>query len=104
MAYEIAYGGDSEIKDVHHIGINYGGNYYSVIFGKYINGGFFSIPNWNCGGELAQFDDVLWNTESINKALKRKIVSKTIAQAIADYMELCKNRGITGNVGKVDNQ
>ena len=86
MEYEITYIGSSEIKDIHHIGINYDGNYYSVIFGKYINGGFFSIPNWNCGGELAGFTDVFWNTESIYKALQKKKVAKVIAQAIADYV------------------
>lgn len=86
MEYEITYIGDSEVKDIHHIGINYNGNYYSVIFGKYINGGFFSIPNWNCGGELASFTDVFWNTESIYKALQKKKVAKVIAQAIADYV------------------
>lgn len=55
MEYKIDYIGDSCISDTHHIGIIHDGNYYSVIFGKYINGGFFSIPNWNCGGELAGF-------------------------------------------------
>ena len=87
IEYEITNIGSSEIKDIHHIGINYDGNYYSVIFGKYINGGFFSIPNWNCGGELANFSDVFWNTESIYRALKRKKTARVIAQAIADYIK-----------------
>lgn len=87
MKYEITYIGSLEIKDIHHIGINYDGNYYSVIFGKYINGGFFSIPNRNCGGELAGFSDVFWNTESIHKSLKKKKVARVIAQAIADYIK-----------------
>ena len=87
MECKITYIGDSCISNVHHVGINYDGNYYSVIFGKYVNGGFFSIPNWNCGGELASFDDVFWNTESIYKALKKKKLAKVIAQVIAitDY-------------------
>ena len=34
MEYEISYIGDSSVADVHHIGINYNGNYYSVIFGR----------------------------------------------------------------------
>lgn len=87
MKYEITYIGSLEIKDIHHIGINYDGNYYSVIFGKYINGGFFSIPNWNYGGELAGFTDIFWNTESIHKLLKKKKVARVIAQAIADYIK-----------------
>nr|DAH72737.1 MAG TPA: hypothetical protein [Bacteriophage sp.] len=87
MEYKIDYIGDSCISDTHHIGIIHDGNYYSVIFGKYINGGFFSIPNWNCGGELAGFNDIFWNTESIYKSLKKKKVAKVIAQAIADYIK-----------------
>ncbi len=85
--YEINYVGDSNISDIHHIGIDYNGNYYSVIFGRYVNGGFFSILNWNCGGELAMFNDVFWNAESISKAIKSKRVGKVIATAIAQFME-----------------
>ena len=48
--YRISYIGDNNVGNVHHIGVDFNGNYYSVIFGKYVNGGFFSIPNWNCGG------------------------------------------------------
>lgn len=84
--YEISYVGDVSISNIHHIGIDYNGNYYSIIFGKYVNGGFFSIPNWNCGGELASFDDVFWNTESISRAIKSKRVGKVIATAIAEFI------------------
>ena len=83
--YKISYNGDTQIKNIHHIGIDYNGNYYSVIFGEYVNGGFFSIPNWNCGGELAGLSDVFWNTESIQRSLKSKRAAKAIAKAIADY-------------------
>lgn len=89
--YKIDYIGDNHVEEVHHIGISYDGNYYSVIFGKYVNGGFFSIPNWNCGGDLAEFWDKFWNEESIYKSLKRKKASQAIAQAIADY---AKEKGI----------
>jgi hypothetical protein len=88
MGYEICYIGDPAISDVHHISINFDGNNYNVIFGKYINGGFFSIPNWHCGGELASFNDVFWNTESIYNSLKKKKVAEVIANAIADYIEI----------------
>lgn len=85
MNGKITYVGDSSVSGVHHIGIEYDGNYYSVIFGKYVNGGFFSIPNWNCGGELSGFSDVFWNTESIERSLKQKNVAKVIAEAIKYY-------------------
>lgn len=64
--YSIDYVGDTRISNVHHLGIEYNGNYYSVIFGEYVNGGFFSIPNWNCGGELA---------EAIRDRMQNKIVA-----------------------------
>lgn len=89
MKYEISYIGDSGVSDIHHIGINCDGNYYSVIFGKYVNGGFFSIPNWNCGGELASFSDVFWNAESIYRVLKKKKIAEVITQAISDYIKEC---------------
>ena len=83
--YKISYIGDNKVENVHHIGVDYNGNYYSVIFGEYVNGGFFSIPNWNCGGELATCDDIFWNTESIGRNLKSKKVAKVIAMAIAEF-------------------
>ena len=85
--YRISYIGDNSVGNVHHIGVDYNGNYYSVIFGRYINGGFFSIPNWNVGGELGQFGDTFWNAESIGRSLKSKRVAKAIAMAIAEFAE-----------------
>ena len=85
--YSIDYVGDTRIGNVHHLGIGYNGNYYSVIFGKYTNGGFFSIPNWNTGGELADFSDVFWNAESIGRSLENKKAGQAIAEAIRDKMQ-----------------
>ncbi len=85
MKYEISYIGDESISNVHHIGIDYNGNYYSVIFGKYVNGGFFSIPNLGVGGELSHFNDTFWNEESLRRVLKSKRVAKVIAMAIAQF-------------------
>ena len=88
--YRISYIGDNSVGNVHHIGVDYNGNYYSVIFGRYINGGFFSIPNWNVGGELGQFGDTFWNEESLSRVLKSKKAAKVIAMAIAEYTEKIK--------------
>lgn len=85
MKCEVTDYGNVSMSSVRHINIDYEGYSYCVIFGKYINGGFFSIPNWNTGGELATFDNVFWNTESITRALKKKKVAKQIALAIAEY-------------------
>ena len=90
--YRISYIGDNSVGNVHHIGVDYNGNYYSVIFGRYINGGFFSIPNWNIGGELGEFSDTFWNEESLSRVLKSKKVAKVIALAIAEYAEKIKQK------------
>ncbi len=85
MGYKISYLGDRNIRNVHHIGVDFNGNYYSVIFGKYVNGGFFSIPNFGVGGELSYFEDILWNEGSLSRALKSKRAAKVIASAIAEF-------------------
>lgn len=73
------------IKEVHHIGVDFNGNYYSIIFGRYVNGGFCSIPNFGVGCELSNFSDIFWNTESLSKVLKSKREAKVIAMAIAEF-------------------
>ena len=83
--YKISYIGDNNVENIHHIGVDYNGNYYSVIFGRYVNGGFFSIPNWKVGGELGQFGDIFWNTESLSRVLKSEKAAKVIAMAIAEF-------------------
>lgn len=82
--FKITYIGDTSISNVHHVGIEHNGNYYSIIYGKYVNGGFCSIPNWNVGCELAQTNDILWNSASIGKTLKNVKAGKAIAKAIAE--------------------
>lgn len=85
MEYKIAHIWDDSINNVHHITVEYNGHSYSVIFGRYINGGFFSIPNWGVGGELGQFCDTFWNEESLGRVLKSKRAAKAIAMAIAEF-------------------
>lgn len=83
----------NDISNVHHITVNFKGLSYSVIFGEYINGGFYAIPNWNTGGELAEFSDVTWNTSSIYKSLSDKEAARAIAKAIRDYSKQAEERG-----------
>ena len=92
IEYKISYIGDNSIGNIHHIGVDYNGNYYGVIFGKYVNGGFFSIPSEGVGGELSyDFGDVLWNMESLSKVLKNKNVANAIALAIEEFSYIQKN-------------
>lgn len=88
MDYKIAHVWDSNINGVHHIDVEHNGYSYSVIFGRYINGGFFSIPNWGVGGNLGQFSDTFWNTESLSRVLKSNKAAKAIAMAIAEFGEM----------------
>lgn len=83
--YKITYVGDRDISNIHHIGVEHNGNYYSVIFGRYVNGGFCSIPNWQVGCELATTGDVFWNAGAIGRALKDDKAGRIIAEAIATY-------------------
>ena len=78
----------NDISDVHHITVDYDGYSYTVIFGKYINGGFFSIPNFNAGGDLAGFSDVFWNEDSIYASLKNASAARAIAKAIKEYAQI----------------
>lgn len=82
--YKISHIGDACVSDVHNIGVVHDGSYYSVVFGRYENGGFCCIPNWGVGCELASLDDAFWNMESLSKVLKGK-AAEAIANAIADY-------------------
>lgn len=87
MGYKITNIWDDSINNVHHITVEYNRYSYSVIFGKYVNGGFCSIPNFGVGCELSNFNDIFWNTESLYRALENKRVAKIIANAIADFAE-----------------
>lgn len=77
-------------NNVKEISVDWNGNNYLVIYGKHINGGFFSIPNWGVGGELSGHfaSDVFGNTEYINRYLKNKRAAQQIAMAIAEMENL----------------
>lgn len=88
IEYKIAHICDDKVNNVHHITVEYNGYSYSVIFGRYINGGFFSIPNWGVGGELGQFCDTFWNEESLCRVLKSKRATKVIVLVITEVVEM----------------
>lgn len=78
---------DKYISGLHHIQVDFDGWCYSVIFGKYINGEFFSIPEWNVGGNLGSFNDIFYNTERIYEVLRNKRAARFIAESIRDYIQ-----------------
>lgn len=91
--FSIVHDWTAKVEKVCHISVEWNGNSYSVIFGRYINGGFCCIPNWGIGCELGTFDDVFWNVESLERAFDGDgEVAKVIANAICEYAkanELC---------------
>lgn len=64
------------------------GEFYAVIYGEHINGYFCCIPDHGIGCEMAEPEDVFYNTRSlVSGGLDRntaKCISESIKQAIAD--------------------
>lgn len=54
---------------------------FIFIVGKYINGGFISIPAFNVGSDLANYDDYLWNNERLASIMNR-VDAATVAEAL----------------------
>ena len=73
-------------ENVKEISVDWKGHNFLVIYGRHINGGFFTIPNWGIGGELSSHftSDVFGNMEYINRYLKNKKAAQQIAMAIAE--------------------
>ncbi len=62
--------------------VNTKGEAYLVIFGRHINGCFCCIPNMGWGCEMAEADDVLYNTNSLIQCGADFGVAQNIAEAI----------------------
>lgn len=77
-------------NNVKEMSVEWNGHSFLVIYGKHINGGFFSVPNWGIGGKLSSnfASDVFSNTEYINRYLKNKRAAQQIAMAIAEMEDL----------------
>lgn len=81
-----------EAKVQFEVEINYGGNYYLVIFGRHINGYFCAIPNWGVGCEMAEPEDIFYNTERLQgtgkfNAVRAKALAKEIYNASKVFEE-----------------
>ncbi|MDT3702944.1 MAG: hypothetical protein ROZ36_07850 [Thermincola sp.] len=70
--------------------VNHGSHYeiyissrsgFTFIVGKYINGGFISIPAFNVGSDLADYDDYFWNNEHLALIMNRADAA-TVAEAL----------------------
>ena len=70
--------------------INHGSHYeiyvssrsgFVFIVGQYLSGGFISIPAFNIGANLADYDDYFWNNEQLASIMNR-VDAATVAQAL----------------------
>lgn len=65
------------------LSIDFNGFNYLVIYGDYVNGGWFAIINHGVSGDLSYASDVFYNSESIGRALNNFKAGKQIAEVIA---------------------
>lgn len=87
---------DAEVQ--FEVGINCRGNYYLVIFGRHINGYFCAIPNWGVGCEMAEPEDIFYNTDRLQgtgkfNAATAKALAKEIFNASKVFEEEISNKG-----------
>lgn len=54
---------------------------FVFLVGKYINGGFISIPTYNVGSDLAGYNDYFWNNERLS-AIMNRVDAATVAEAL----------------------
>ena len=73
----------------YEISVEFRGWTYHVIFGTQRNGHFICIPRLHIGAELACYDDIFWNTESLYNAGLSNDMARMIAQVldeVRDYL------------------
>lgn len=85
MDAQIKY--DFSVTRCNGIGVDFNGLHYEIIYGHYINGGFFSIVNFGVAGDMNSPTDVFYNTERIGQSLHDFEAGKAIAEAIKEYEE-----------------
>jgi len=70
--------------------INHGSHYeihissrsgFVFLIGRYINGGFISIPAFDVGSDLADYGDYFWNNERLS-AIMNPVDAATVAEAL----------------------
>ena len=66
------------------------GSSFYIIFGKYINGGYICIPEWNVGCEMASYQDTFWNMERLGDKLG-KVDAITVVTAIKEAGNIIEN-------------
>lgn len=79
--------GEYAVGDTHEISVDWNGFNYLIIYGYHINGWFVAIPNWNVCTEIADPDDILYNTERLSKILNNANAGRSLAKSISKHWE-----------------
>ena len=62
-----------------------GGWTYLIIYGKHINGYFCCIPNWKWGCEMAEPNEVAYNSDKLIDCGADPEVARAICKAIQEH-------------------
>lgn len=76
-----------DVSNANGFSIEGDGYNYLVIYGSYMNGGFFCITNHGIAGDLGDFSDTFYNAECIGNAVGDIETGKVIALAIKKMEE-----------------
>ncbi len=87
------------VEALFEVSFNANGSYFLVIFGKHGNGGFCCIPNWGIGCEMADAQDVFYNTEKLSAAGLNGCDAEAVAKVIKQVGE--QNPAKTRNYGQI---
>ena len=85
MDFEIGTSFNAYVLFENNISTN--GESYLVIFGKHINGYFCCIPDRGWGCEMAEYDDIWYNTNQLMSCGASQKTAENIAKAIKESVE-----------------
>lgn len=73
----------------YEISVDFRGFSYHLIFGSQCNGKFLCIPRLHIGAEMAAYDEIGWNADSLMRCGLKEDMAKMFAQSlyeISDYL------------------
>ena len=76
-------------REPYEISVAFRGSNYHLIFGSQCNGKFLCIPRLRVGAELATYQDIDWNADSLHRCGLAKDMALMFAQClyeISDYL------------------
>lgn len=79
---EFKFESDFKASVIFESNVAIGGYTYLIIYGKHINGYYCCIPNWKIGCEMAESEEVFYNTEKLIAAGLKEDIAEQVARAI----------------------